>query len=169
MSHSELAIAGFYDHEQEKVRRAPDWGGDELFTATVPRRRRFERSHHPTRRREPDEHAVPGPADLPDARAAAPVAAAAARAPSPSPSRTPAAAAREADRYLEPVPAGRRTVTITGRPGALAVPPARALAGGPRRRGRTLDERLAHRPERIAAWTCALGLLLILLALITAH
>ena len=36
MSHSELAIAGFYDHEQEIAHRAPDWGGDDLFTAPGP-------------------------------------------------------------------------------------------------------------------------------------
>jgi hypothetical protein len=103
MSDSALAIAGFYDHEQQDEPRAPDWGGDELFTPA----RRFERA-----------------------------------------------------RYVEPVSMGRRTVTITGRPGGVAVA---------RRPSRTLDERLAHRPERIASWTCAMGFLLILLAVLTAH
>ncbi len=59
---------------------------------------------------------------------------------------------------MEPVPAGRRTVTITGRPD-----------GTPRRPARTLDERIAHRPERIASWTCGLGFLSILLAIVTAQ
>jgi hypothetical protein len=34
MSHSELAIAGFYDHEHDAVREErrhiPDWGGDDV-------------------------------------------------------------------------------------------------------------------------------------------
>lgn len=141
MRHSELAIAGFYDHEQENEPRAPDWGGDDLFIA-APRRRRFpptsasrasrtgERTQYPTRLRETSEHPVPA---------------------RPEPRH---------DHYMEPVPAGRRTVTITGRPESPAVS---------RRPGRTIDERIAHRPERIASWTCAMGFLLILLAIVTAH
>jgi hypothetical protein len=104
MSDSGLAIAGFYDHEQQ-YERAPDWGGDDVF-APAPGRR-FER-----------------------------------------------------ERYLEPAPMGRRTVTITGRPGGMPVA---------RRPNRTIDERLAHRPERVASWACAMGFLLILLAVLTAH
>jgi hypothetical protein len=104
MRDSELAIAGFYDHEQHHE-RAPDWGGDEVFAPAAGRR--FER-----------------------------------------------------ERYLEPVPMGRRTVTITGRPEGLPAV---------RRPARTIDERLAHRPDRIASWTCAMGFLLILLAVLTAH
>ena len=105
MRDSGLAIAGFYDHQQEDEPRAPDWGGDELFAP--PRHRRFER-----------------------------------------------------ERYTEPAPMGRRTVTITGHP--AGVPAAR-------RPSRTLDERLVHRPERIASWSCAMGFLLILLAVLTAQ
>ena len=105
MSDPELVIAGLYDHQQEDERRAPDWGGDDLFAPA--QRRRFER-----------------------------------------------------ERYLEPVPVGRRTVTITGRPESLHVA---------RRPARTLDERLVHRPERVASWTCAMGFLLIVLAVLTAH
>ena len=66
----------------------------------------------------------------------------------------------ERERYTEPVPAGRRTVTITGRPEAPYVA---------RRPARTLDERLAARPERVASWTCAMGFLMIVLAVLTAH
>jgi hypothetical protein len=91
MSQSELAIAGFYDHEQELEPRAPDWGGDAVFSPAAP---------------------------------------------------------------------GRRTVTITGRPETLHVA---------RRPARTIDERIAHRPERVAGWTCAMGFLMILLAVLTAH
>jgi hypothetical protein len=99
MSQSELAIAGFYDHEQEDD-RAPDWGSDDVFTRSAE------------------------------------------------------------GRYMEPVPVGRRTVTITGRPERVGVP---------RRPSRTIDERIAHRPERVASWTCAMGFLMILLAVITSH
>jgi hypothetical protein len=132
MSHSELAIAGFYNHEQENERRAPDWGGDDVFAVAAPRRRRFERSQYPARLRDTTEHPPPAPAPV----------------------------TTNHGRYMEPVPVGRRTVTITGRPEGLSVP---------RRPSRTLDERIAHRPERIASWTCAMGFLLILLAVITAH
>lgn len=69
----------------------------------------------------------------------------------------------------EPLPAaaagGRPTVTITGRPGEhadFARVPAR------RRPPRTMEERFGARPDRIAAWACGLGFLLILLAVATA-
>ena len=55
---------------------------------------------------------------------------------------------------------GRRTVTITGNPGGVPVY---------RRPPRTIDEHFARRPERIASWTCALGALSILLAIVTAQ
>lgn len=131
MRDPELVIAGFYDHQQEDERRAPDWGGDDLFTSAPARRRRFERSPHPTRLRETHEHPLPARPQ-----------------PAPVPHR------------VEPPPADRRTVTITGHPGATAVA---------RRPSRTLDERIAHRPERVLAWSSALGFLLIALAIITAH
>jgi hypothetical protein len=56
---------------------------------------------------------------------------------------------------------GRRTVKIGGRPGDLYAPSER------RRPPRTVHERLGPRPDRIAAWACALGLLLILIAILT--
>ena len=152
MSHSELAIAGFYDHELETERRAPDWGGDELFAGPAPRRRRFERSQYPSRLRESaHDHIEPAPPAHPEPRVAAPQPEPQVAAPGPEPVE---------DRYMEPVPAGRRTVTITGRPEGIATP---------RRPPRTLDERIAHRPERIASWTCGLGFLSILLAIVTAQ
>jgi hypothetical protein len=91
MSDSQLAIEGFYDHQQETEPRAPDWGGDTVFS---------------------------------------------------------------------PVPAGRRTVTITGRPESRHVT---------RRPSRTIDDRIAHRPDRVAAWSCAMGFLMIALAVLTSH
>jgi hypothetical protein len=155
MSHSELAIAGFYDHEQETTRRAPDWGGDDLFAGPAPRRRRFERAQYPARLRESAHDHIAPPAPVhPEPRL-------------PEPSRAAldmldlaGPEAREPERYMEPVPEGRRTVTITGHPGGVATP---------RRPPRTLDERIAHRPERIASWTCAMGFLSIALAIITSH
>lgn len=151
MSHSELAIAGFYDHELETERRAPDWGGDELFAGPAPRRRRFERSPYPSRLRESaHDHIEAAPAAHPEPRVAAPIA-------QPAEDRHVEPAE---ERFMEPVPAGRRTVTITGRPESIATP---------RRPPRTLDERIAHRPERIASWTCGLGFLSILLAIVTAQ
>jgi len=58
---------------------------------------------------------------------------------------------------------GRRTVKIGGRPADFHSSPAR------RRPARTVHERLGPRPDRIAAWACALGLLLILIAIATAN
>jgi hypothetical protein len=57
---------------------------------------------------------------------------------------------------------GRRTVKIGGRPGEFYGPASR------RRPSRTMHERLGPRPDRIAAWAFALGLLLILIAIATA-
>jgi hypothetical protein len=58
---------------------------------------------------------------------------------------------------------GRRTVKIGGRPGELQHTPVR------RRPPRTASERLGARPDRVAAWAFALGLLLILIAVATAN
>jgi hypothetical protein len=60
---------------------------------------------------------------------------------------------------------GRRTVKIGGRPAEFHGSPARARQRPPR----TVHERLGPRPERIAAWAFALGLLLILIAIATAN
>jgi hypothetical protein len=60
---------------------------------------------------------------------------------------------------------GRRTVKIGGRPAEFYGPPARARQRPPR----SMHERLGPRPERIAGWAFALGLLLILIAIATSH
>ena len=57
---------------------------------------------------------------------------------------------------------GRRTVKIGGRPAEFHPSPAR-------RSSRTIHERLGPRPDRIAAWAFALGILLILIAIATAN
>lgn len=59
--------------------------------------------------------------------------------------------------------AGRRTVAITGRPEKL--PPART---GRRRPPRTVEERIGAQPDRMVAWAVGLGMLLVLLAILTA-
>jgi hypothetical protein len=61
--------------------------------------------------------------------------------------------------------AGRRTVKIGGRPAEFHGPPARARQRPPR----TLHERLGPRPDRLAMWAFALGILLILIAVITGN
>jgi hypothetical protein len=61
-------------------------------------------------------------------------------------------------------PRARRTVKIGGRPGAYDVPRAAR-----RRPPRTVGERVGARPDRIAAWAFALGMLLILIAVVTAQ
>jgi hypothetical protein len=60
---------------------------------------------------------------------------------------------------------GRRTVKIGGRPAEFHGPPPRAR----QRPRRTVHERLGPRPERIAAWAFALGILLIVIAIATAN
>lgn len=61
----------------------------------------------------------------------------------------------------------RRTVKIGGRPeGSLEA--ARYERDRARRPRRTAGERIGHRPDRIAMWAFALGLLLIVIAVLTA-
>ena len=57
---------------------------------------------------------------------------------------------------------GRRTVKIGGRPAEF-----HPTSG--RRPSRAVHERLGPRPDRIAAWACVLGILLILIAIATAN
>lgn len=154
MSEAHLAIADFYDHESETTTRsAPDWGGDDLFTQPPPRRRRFERTQYPARLRDSaHDHIEPARPAHPAEPFAAPAA------PAPAIAETHVEPDLR-DRYMEPVAPGRRTVTITGRPEGYA----------PRRPPRTFDEHIAHRPERIASWTCGLGFLSIVLAIVTAQ
>jgi len=61
----------------------------------------------------------------------------------------------------------RRTVKIGGRPeGSLEA--SRYQRDRARRPPRTAGERIGHRPDRIAMWAFALGLLLIVIAILTA-
>ena len=79
--------------------------------------------------------------------------------------------AEEVDVPVPDMPQGgvpeRRTVKIGGHPeGSLEA--ARYQRDRARRPRRTASERVAHRPDRIAMWAFALGLLLILIAILTA-
>ena len=92
----------------------------------------------------------------------------------PEPELAPEPAADAVEQYeapraeidaVEPPAAGRRTVVIRGRGAEPAVSPSRR----DRRPPRTVGERLGPRPDRVAAWAVALGVLLILIAILTAH
>lgn len=91
--------------------------------------------------------------------------------------RIPPARSRRAERQAsQPVaaPPGlpqRRTVTIKGRGAERHLPwPGDPLTQTPRRRPpRTLHERAALRPDRLAMWAVFLGLLLVLVAAVSAH
>jgi len=73
----------------------------------------------------------------------------------------------EAPELRSPPPAERRTVKIGGRPeGSLEA--ARFQRDRTRRPPRTTHERIGARPDRLAMWAVALGILLILIALLTA-
>jgi hypothetical protein len=191
--------ATFYDHELEdghptgrRRRPAADWGvGEELFDH-MPSRRRFRASEAPARQDAPrrDAHprerapqprpsadfdrptdelevAAPTPASVVDAAWMAELAENAMPSPvRPEPAPEPAVE-DDAHAAIETVarPAeGRRTVVIRGRGAESA-----GLARRDRRPARTVGERLGPRPDRVAAWSVALGVLLILIAILTAH
>jgi hypothetical protein len=79
---------------------------------------------------------------------------------------TPAAdEATPTDAIVRGGQAGRRTVKIGGRPAEFHGPPARARQRPPR----AMHERLGPRPDRVAMWAFALGILLILIAIATAN
>lgn len=151
--------------------------------ATRDRPRRFEPADRATDRGEPapDRHRRFEPSDrgqpTPEDRARAaedyerftvarePVAAAVREPVSdlPAPAALEPAPPREESDTVAHPGEGRRTVVIRGRgaePAGLA---------HRERRPRTAGERLGPRPERLAAWAVALGVLLILIAILTAH
>jgi len=144
-----------YDHEIEdpraRRRHVADWGvGEELFDHMPSPRRRFDQGAQPARReshpRERRAEAAPRP--VRDAER----------------TRQSLAASEAPTGELNPPTVttdGRRTVVIRGQ-GGLPATPRRE------RPPRTAGERLGHRPDRIAAWAVALGLLLIIIAFATA-
>jgi hypothetical protein len=70
--------------------------------------------------------------------------------------------ARPTEAVVRGAQGGRRTVKIGGRPGEIP------RSERPRRPPRSVSERLGARPDRVAAWAFALGLVLILVAILTA-
>lgn len=177
MHNAEAAIEpAFYDHEDDIVQRdrvAADWGADEVF-ATVPRRR-FRGDHHPAAgvQRRGAHTAVVREDDEDAAERAAWLAEVEAEVAAPGLEVVPAdeATMTEGLAFEEPVavraeaapePAGRRTVTITGRPEARSLP-----ATARRRPPRTVDERIGSRPDRVAGWAFGMSLLLIAVAAVS--
>ena len=167
---------GLYDHESDTPRRRPadDWGIDEDFPRV--RGRRFARHDGPAR----DARASEGPArsrrrpvedwgaDDAFERGAH---AAAAEAPAAAPTEVPTAEDSivvDAPVPEEVVSDGRRTIRINGRPGEPSEIAPFTSAARRRRPPPTVEERLAGDPTRIIAWAFALGLLLILIAVLTA-
>lgn len=163
--------AGFYDHELDfngerevraqggsRPRSVSDWGGDELFVQMT--RRRFQRAT-PTAPRRPG--AAPTSASNPRRG---------------GDQLSPAAGALSLNEAVDGSTPRVRPVHPVDlvRPALLTViddddvngAGALAPASQRHRRSRTLDERVGPRPDRIAAWAFALGLLLILLAVATA-
>jgi hypothetical protein len=149
-----------YDYETEDPRLAgrrrrtvADWGvGEEMFEHMP--RRRFARTPEPPRRAAHVREYTGATAVNPEpAPAPVPVAA-----PPASPRTAPPA--RPAARIESPD--GRRTIVIGQRSRQTAVTPRPA-------RPRTAADRLGHRPDRIAMWAVAMGLLLILIAVLSAH
>jgi hypothetical protein len=179
-----------HDEARSARRRRPvaDWGGDELFTRT-PRRRSVhtDRTRRFARLEDDVAPAMPldelAPAEPEAAEPEPPLADFERQAEHEPPTeerepRRSVAAERVAERG-HPAPAdrpsaggvpGRRTVVI-GRSGRPEFPhPEAPFASVSRRRPqRTVAERIGAQPERIVAWAFALGLILILIAILTAQ
>jgi hypothetical protein len=162
-----------YDHESPEIPRrrpADDWGIDEDFPRV--RGRRFARTHEgpPRSRRRPvedwgaDQAFEPQVEHDPEDLVAA---AESARA------QTEEFAAAEAIEVVdapapEVVEEGRRTIRINGRPGEVSEIAPFTSTARRRRPPQTVEERLAGNPTRIIAWAFVLGLVLILIAILTA-
>ena len=155
-----------YDHETPEAPRrrvADDWGIDESFPRV--RGRRFARTHEgpPRARRRPvedwgaDEAFEPPVEHDPEDLVAA---AESARA------QTEEFVSIDAPEP-EVVHEGRRTIRINGRPGEVSEIAPFTSAARRRRPPRTVEERLAGDPTGIIAWAFALGILLILIAILT--
>jgi hypothetical protein len=158
--HATRDQAGLYDHETDAPRRRPadDWGIDESFPRV--RGRRFARDARATegparsRRRPVEDWGADDAFDrgAPEAPVEEPIAAEIVDTPEPE----------------EVVSDGRRTIRINGRPGELSEIAPFTSAARRRRPPLTVEERLAGDPTRIIAWAFLLGLLLILIAVLTA-
>ena len=134
-----------YDHEHDagpRRRQADDWGIDESFPRV--RGRRFSRAQGATSRNRlhpVEDISVEDPAEEIAVEDEAPVLV-------------------EADE--------RRTIRINGRPGEVSEIAPFTSTARRRRPPLTVEERLAGDPTRIIAWAVALGMLLIVIAILTA-
>jgi hypothetical protein len=162
-----------YDHESDAPRRrqADDWGIDESFPRV--HGRRFARDARTVegparRRRRPVEDW--GAGDL--FGAAPPREPEAATVVEADPPAAVAADEQPIEVVDTPEPEvvadARRTIRIHGRPGELSEIAPFTSSARRRRPPLTVEERLAGDPTRIIAWAFLLGLLLILIALLTA-
>jgi hypothetical protein len=163
-----------YDQQTEEPRgrrrRVADWGvGEELFEHMPSPRRRFtpaeppRRDSHPRERRA--EAATPAGLDRDRRADAAP--------PRDLDASTRAlvTAAREPAASAAPRPAASQPRTVTGGvEGRRTVVIGRQSAAPVRRErpSRTVGERVGRRPDRMAAYAVALGLLLIVIAFLSA-
>jgi hypothetical protein len=155
-----------YDHEDtEAPRRRPadDWGIDESFPRV--RGRRFARTHEgpPRARRRPVEDWGADQAFEPPVERDPDDLVAAAESARAQTEEFVSVDAPEPEVLHE----GRRTIRINGRPGELSDIAPFTSAARRRRPPRTVEERLAGDPTRIIAWAFALGILLILIAILT--
>ena len=183
--HARSARDDVYDHQHEEPRsgrqRRPvaDWGVGEDMFEHMPRNRFSRTAEAPPReRRFAREDADRGPQRDDDGEAPAGGAADGRRTirigkDEDVPSEIAAITAdRDIPADVPPVPTGeaipeRRTVKIGGRPeGSLEA--ARYQRDRARRPPRTAHERIGARPDRLAMWAFALGLLLIVIAILTA-
>ena len=161
-----------YDHESsEKPRRrvADDWGIDEDFPRV--RGRRFSRSHEGpprSRRRRVEDWGADQAFEPPVSHDPQDLV----RAAESARAQTEEFAAAEIEVVDTPEPEvvheGRRTIRINGRPGELSEIAPFTSTARRRRPPPTVEERLAGDPTRIIAWAFLLGLLLILIAILTA-
>ncbi|HEY7077123.1 MAG TPA: hypothetical protein VH418_17215 [Solirubrobacteraceae bacterium] len=181
MSEHEARVRAFYDHEAEESRtgrrrrQVADWGvGEDVFDRLPSRRFSRAESAHARRAAEAaapesdaDTRSVRSEPEGPARRAAdarsdldgSPRPAADARSDLDAPARRPRPAAAARDIPRGGVADGRRTIVI-GEP--------RDEYAAPRRPPRLAHERIGPRPDRIVAYAVGLGLLLILIAILSA-
>ena len=142
--HSTRDQRDLYDHEHDagpRRRQADDWGIDESFPRV--RGRRFSRAQGATSRSRlhpVEDISVEDPVEDIAVEHEAPVLV-------------------ESDE--------RRTIRINGRPGELSEIAPFVSSAARHRPPRSVEERLAGDPTRIIAWAFALGMLLILIAVVT--
>jgi hypothetical protein len=159
-----------YDHESPDTprrRQADDWGIDEDFPRV--RGRRFARTHEgpPRSRRRPVEDWGADQAFEPQVEHDPEDLIAAAESARAHTEEFVAAEVVDTPGPKEVVRDGRRTIRINGRPGEVSEIAPFTSTARRRRPPRTVEERLAGDPTRIIAWAFALGILLILIAILT--